>query len=149
MKKMIFFILFFLGVSPVWAGLGNSAADLVRDRQALGQATLKSTSSHALYTVSELESDGTTIREYISNDGVVFAVTWQGLRHPDLSVLLGSYYSSYQSAKAKKIRNAGHQPSEVQSQSLTVRHAGHMRDLRGKAFVSDLIPAGVDVEDLQ
>ena len=149
MRKMIFFILLVLPTAFSSAKLGERSDSIVADRSSLGNASLKSTQRRANYTVSELESDGTTIREYISNDGVVFAVTWQGIRHPDLSILLGSYYASYRIAKNLRLRTLGHQPSEVQTDALIVRHAGHMRDLHGKAFVSDLVPTGVDVEGLE
>ena len=48
------------------------------------------------YTVSEATlTDGTLVREYVGQSGVVFAVSWHGPHTPDLSSLLGSYFAGY------------------------------------------------------
>lgn len=144
---MIFCILI-LATTKALARLGEASSTIDRDHSTLGGKSLKQSQIRTNYSVYEMDNDGTVIREYVS-DGVVFAVTWQGLRHPDLSVLLGSYYSDYKIAKYSAPKVSGHQPSEIKVDSLVVRHAGHMRDLRGKAFLSELVPNGVDVEGLE
>src|SRR5512140_778076 len=40
-------------------------------------------------TVVTLQTDSIVVREYLSPSGVVFAITWTGLVHPDLDTLLG------------------------------------------------------------
>src|SRR5690242_6741747 len=44
-----------------------------------------------LYSVHTISTPIATIREYVDNNGNVFAVSWRGIRRPDLSVLLGSF----------------------------------------------------------
>ena len=41
---------------------------------------------------------GTTVREYVSSNGTVFAVAWQGPWLPDLRQMLGPYFDDYQRA---------------------------------------------------
>ena len=131
------------------AALGDRESSVESDRKIL-QATAKATaaSADASYTVHEMDSNGNTIREYVTTDGVVFAVTWQGIKRPDLSVLMGAYYSEYNSADQKREKSVGRQPVSVKTTNVVVRNAGHMRDIRGRAFVPNLVPAGVNVESL-
>jgi hypothetical protein len=108
-----------------------------------------SSSSSSSYTVQELETPGATVKEYVSGDGVIFAITWRGLANPDLSQLLGTYFSDYKTEKARQGRVHGARMERVETSNLTVRRAGHMRDLQGQAYDVRLFPAGFSVEDLQ
>ena len=135
------------------AALGDRMESVEADRAQL-KATRKaavvrqaSAGASASYTVQELDLDGTVVREFVTNDGVVFAIAWRGLSRPDLSQLLGSYYGTYKAARAALPR--AQRQSVVQSNNLVVRHGGHMRDLRGQAVLSNLVPDGVSVGDLQ
>jgi Protein of unknown function (DUF2844) len=49
---------------------------------------------------------GSTVREYATHTGGVFAVTWSGTQVPDLKVLLGSYFDRYVSLA--QTRRTGH-----------------------------------------
>ena len=59
------------------------------------------------YTVQELRSDSVTLREYVAPTGVIFAIAWNGLIHPDLTPLLGSYAGEYGTALRHSPREPG------------------------------------------
>lgn len=130
------------------ATLGEEAASIARDRAALSAAK-KATTSHARYTVQEAASDATTVREYLNLSGVVFAVAWNGMVHPDLTTLLGSYASEYRDAKRQAARQHGQKRSRVATSRVTVETWGHMRNLRGRAYLPALLPEGVSVDEIQ
>src|SRR4051794_28879693 len=79
------------------ATLGEPADSIAADRRALAAAH-RATMVHKSYTVQEATSASTTVREYVTLSGVVFAVAWKGLMHPDLTPLLGTYGPEYRGA---------------------------------------------------
>ena len=76
------------------AVLGGRADTIAADRTSL-QAVHRSTTSHKGYTVEEIVSDATTVREFVSPSGVVFGIAWNGYVNPDLTQLLGAYWGEY------------------------------------------------------
>jgi hypothetical protein len=129
------------------ATLGEGAASITRDRNALSAAK-KATTSHASYTVQEVASDATTVREYLNLSGVVFAVAWNGMTHPDLTTLLGSYAGEYRDAKRRIQRQHGQKRSRVEANRVIVETWGHMRNLRGRAYLPALLPEGVSANEI-
>lgn len=81
---------------------------------------------------------GVTLRAYASADGTVFGLAWHGISPPDLRQLLGSHYEEYRAA-AQQVRRRG--PVTITAGDLVVQLGGHMRDLHGRAYLSDAIPA--------
>jgi hypothetical protein len=130
------------------ATLGEGADSIARDCQALS-ASKRATTTRANYTVQEVASDATTVREYLTLAGVVFAVAWNGLVHPDLTTLLGSYAGEYQVAKRQSPRKPGQRSLKVRSNRVVVETWGHMRNLQGRAYLPDLLPAGVNVNEIK
>jgi hypothetical protein len=103
------------------------------------------------YAVHEIQTSTLTVREYVDQNGRVFAVTWKGVHHPDLKNLLGDYHEPFRSTDASTPRRfGGRKHLEVHSsdQDLTVVRSGHMRSLGGKAVVKSLLPEGVTAESL-
>ncbi|HET7318820.1 MAG TPA: DUF2844 domain-containing protein, partial [Nitrospirota bacterium] len=66
---------------PLFAALGEPADSVARDRRAMS-AALGKTTEHTGYTVQEVVSDSTTVREYLTPSGIVFGIAWNGLTHP-------------------------------------------------------------------
>src|ERR1700722_695810 len=127
--------------SVALAALGDSESSIDDDAKALGgQKVIHETPQ---YRVHEITMSGTKINEYVSPQGQVFGVSWKGRVHPDLKVLLGSYYNEYQlsSGGPYKKRRA---PTIIKNSNLHFERGGHMRDLRGRAYLASLIPAGLD-----
>lgn len=130
------------------ATLGEPAASVEVDREALS-ANPTGTASRNGYTVQEVESDSCIIREYVSPSRVVFAIAWNGLIHPDLTQLLGSYAGEYEATLLQTPREPGRSRLRVKTNRVTVEKWGHMRNLQGRAYVPALIPRGVSIDEIK
>jgi Protein of unknown function (DUF2844) len=129
-----------------YAVLG-APADSVTADQARMEGHLAS-SKGPNFTVEQIStSSGTVVNEYVAPTGTVFAISWRGPRPPDLSQLFGSYFAEYQAAAAQA--RPQRRQLEVTTGSVVVEATGHMRDLRGRAYVPSLIPAGVTADEIQ
>jgi hypothetical protein len=131
--------------TTAWAALGGGAASVSADRAALnGQL---STTSMTQYDVHAITSDGLVVREYVTRQGQVFAITWQGPFKPDLRQLLGDYFARYQGAVAAAgdDRAGRHSHSAVSGADLVVQSSGRLRAFQGLAYIPSLVPAGVSV----
>jgi hypothetical protein len=133
---------------PALATLGETIDSVASDRKALsavqGEATVRKG-----YTVHEMMSGATAIREYLSPAGIVFAIAWNGLTNPDLTLFLGSYAGEYHQAIQKTPRERGRRSHRVTTDRIVVEKWGHMRNLQGRAYVPNLIPPGVSVDDIK
>ena len=130
------------------ATLGESADSIAADQKAL-VAVRPSTTVRNGYTVQEVKSDAVVVREYISPAGIVFAVAWHGLIHPDLTPLLGSYAAEYETALRQTPHQPGRRNLQVKTNQVIVEKWGQMRNLQGRAYVPALIPPGVSIDEIQ
>ena len=131
------------------AALGGDATSVQADQLRM-QGTLRTTSGDA-FNVHEIQAaTGVTVKEYVSPAGKVFAVTWQGPIHPDLQQVLGAYFEQYtQAVQAQRATRRGRGPLVIQQAGLVVQISGHMRSFVGRAYVPQMLPVGVKVEDLR
>jgi hypothetical protein len=128
------------------AALGADEASVEADR--LQMQGVLHTSSAPLYTIHEIQApSGTTVREFISTAGVVFAVAWKGPFLPDLRQALGSYFEPYRMAVHSK--GAARTHANVELPGLVVHSGGHQRAFSGRAYLPALVPPGVAVSDLR
>jgi hypothetical protein len=134
---------------PVGASLGSDYASVEADRAKM-QGTLQ-TNSGDTFTVHQIQgATGVAVKEYASPDGKVFAVTWQGPFHPDLHQVLGNYYGEYmKAAQAQRANRHGHGPLLIQEQGLVVQISGHLRSFYGRAYLPEMLPANVHIEDIK
>jgi len=141
MRKILSFLLVLVfGAIPSWASLGLSEQSVHADQQRMA-GQLKSATFDG-YTVHEITAPGgVVVREYVSPVGTVFGVVWESPTMPDLSQLLGPYFSQFQQAAANSPHRRG--PLYVHDGPLVVESGGHMRALRGRAYVTSLIPANL------
>lgn len=130
------------------ATLGESADSVKSDRKAIS-ARQGSTTVRTGYTVQEVYSASTAVREYVAPSGIVFAIAWNGLTHPDLTPLLGSYAGEYREALQRTPRKPGRKGLQVKAARVIVEKWGHMRNLQGRAYVPALIPSGVSVDEIK
>ena len=91
------------------------------------------------------------MREYVASSGVVFGVAWNGLIRPDLTQLLGAYANEYHEALRRILhsKGKGRNRLDVKTNRVVVQQWGHMRNLRGRAYVPSLIPSGVGVDEIR
>lgn len=134
---------------PVQATLGGSVDTIESDRAALSAVRRMAPVTQSGYSIHQLDSSGTFIREYVSSSGVVFGIAWNGLTHPDLSQLLGAYAEDYHQADRMQPRIRGLRFRSVQGNQVVVSKWGHMRNLQGRAYLPSLLPSGVSPDAIR
>src|SRR5208337_3396788 len=124
---------------PARAVLGDTAASVLSD-QARMKGTLRSVDNRT-YVMHEITSpSGSAVREFVSPQGAVFGVAWEGQFAPDLQQLLGPYYRQAQLAAASQ-QDASKQPRPrrapiaIETPGLVVYETGHPRSFHGQAYI--------------
>ncbi len=134
--------------TPAPAGAVSSSFNPAVVHAASGVA---STASAASYTVTQTTfATGTVVREYISAAGTVFGIAWSGPIMPNLSALLGTYFTDYDGARvAQRTANPGRGPLSIELPGLVVHSGGHPGAFSGQAYLPQSLPAGVSATDIQ
>ncbi len=133
---------------PVMAALGGRVDSVATDKIQL-RAQLRAAPSNG-YSVHTLQTDsGITVREYVSAQGVVFAVAWKGPNLPDLTQLLGDYFPAFRSAMDERRARGIRGPVALRQNDLVVESNGHMRAFSGRAYVPSLLPPQVSIAEIQ
>jgi hypothetical protein len=138
-----------LGALPAWASLGGDSASIEADQLHMqGTRTTKAAES---YTVHEIQgASGTVVREYVSPEGKVFAIAWNGPWMPDLRQLLGGYFEQYRAAlQAQSGPRIVRRPVAIEQPGLVVQVGGHLRAFAGRAYVPGMLPSGARAEEIQ
>jgi hypothetical protein len=134
------------GTLPAFATLGEDASSVTAD-----QAHLKASVRllpHQFYSVQEMQTpSGTTVRQFVSPAGTVFAVSWQGSA-PDLQQLLGTYFDEFEAAATASASRRG-RGMHLDTGELVVDTGGHMRFVVGRAFLRSKLPAQVTSDDIR
>jgi hypothetical protein len=136
-----------LFASVAHAGLGETVDSVRRDHEALHGTTLTVTPMQA-YDIHETTlADGSTVRQYVSHSGTVFAVAWSGRGLPSLQVLLAKHYDEYVTAAAA--HRGSHHVFNVATPDLVVSITRITRASSGRVHVPALVPAGTSVQELR
>jgi hypothetical protein len=138
------------------ATLGGDAATIAAD-QTLMQATQRVANTQVgaatgLYTVQAISlPSGTTVREYLGADGMVFGVAWEGPFMPDLEQLFGAYFNEFVAgAQTSHTLNGAHRgPLSINQGDLVVQSGGRMRAYIGRAYLPQQVPQGVTVDQIK
>lgn len=151
MRRSLSYFLFALTLgmpSGAIAALGGNVDSVTRD-QTHTRAQLRAVPSNG-YTVQELLTEsGITVREYVSAQGKVFAVAWNGPNLPDLTQLLGDYFPAFRAAMTERRGRGIRGPVALQQDDLVVESNGHMRAYFGRAYVPSLLPPQVSIDEIQ
>lgn len=143
-------VLAMLGASVcAYGSLGEKYTSVTTDQARL-KATLNSTvrSSYTDHVITQ--DSGLVVHEYANSDTTVFAVAWQGPVMPNLEQLLGTYFSSFVSARQGKTTSAGGLSQFHSQQSdLVIHSSGRLGAFSGIIYVPSLVPSGVNAESLQ
>ncbi len=133
----------------VSGSLGGDVTTVQADKEKL-QASLE-TISNDRYTIHEMHAPNSlVVREFVSPAGKVFGVAWQGPSRPNLQQVLGTYFEAFtQAAQTQKAHSAGRGPIIVQQAGLVVQMGGHARSFFGKAYVPQMVPAGVQAGEIR
>jgi hypothetical protein len=106
--------------------------------------------SYSNYSVVQTVSPTLIIHEYVNSNGKIFAVTWKGNAHPDLTKVLGSYYQEYSSTVKVNGKEMRRKAEKTETKNVVVTRSGHMRGIKGTAYLPKLLPANFDIlKDLQ
>ena len=145
-KRNLFLVIVAILTSvSCFAALGGDVTTVEADQAHL-RAQRRVTQTNA-YSVHEMQAEtGTMVREFVSQDGKVFGVSWQGPSRPDLQQLLGPYYDEYR--RSAPTRRSFH-PVTIQTPNVVVQFGGHPRALTGRAYVPVMVPEGVRVEEIR
>jgi hypothetical protein len=137
----------FLLATPAFATLGEDAASIQSDQ--VHMKTSVRILPRQFYSIHEMQtSTGTTIREFISQAGTVFAVSWQGPFAPDLRQLLGQHFDNYVQA-ARVPSNRRGRGLHIESGDLVFDSGGHMRFITGRAYLQSKVPSGVHADEMR
>jgi hypothetical protein len=127
------------------AALGADAASVARDREALkGALTVTAT---AAYEIHEMKVSTGVVREYLAPGGLVFAVTWQDRRAPDLRQLLGAWFDRY--TREARAHRTGHHVLSIDTPDFAVSTVRFQRGFQGRVILPGLMPAGVNRDELR
>src|SRR5437773_10951029 len=92
-------------------------------------------------------SAGTTIRQFISPQGTVFAVCWQGSA-PNLEQLLGNYFEQFVAA-SKQQRSRRGRGIHIDDGDLVLDTRAHLRFVVGRAFLHSKTPSQVTSDEMR
>jgi len=130
----------------VQAALGEQESSIETDQLRMKSSFTKRVNQ--LYTVHELVAPyGTTVMEYSTHNGLVFAVSWHGPHQPELRQLLGSYFNLYKNAPRSS--TSSRNQASVNLPNLVVLSAGHMRAFSGIAYDPKLLPNNLNLDEIK
>jgi len=136
---------------PAGASLGGNASSVETDRAQMNASA--QVMRRNAYDIHEIQMPGgTVVDEYISPAGTVFAVSWHGQFPPPMQQILGTCFQQYSAAlqaQSSQPKMYGHRPLNIQEQGLVVQTSGHMRAHSGRAYLPDLLPTGMTVNQIQ
>jgi hypothetical protein len=136
----------FLGSPPAQATLGEHYVSIGADQTHM-RASLKVT-TRAGYEVHEMSlPSGTAVREYVTGNGVVFAIAWVGPSKPDLRQLLGRYFADYTAESPSNRGGRAH--LHLERGDLVIQSSGHMRAFAGRAYLPRSLPADISTDELR
>jgi len=144
--KLAILVILMMGASPAWAVLGDNAASVDSDAQALnGQHVIVAKAGFNLHQITM--QDGSTVNEYVSPAGTVFAISWKSHFMPNLNQLLGSYLTNLQ--QGQRTQWIRRRAVTIQGNDFVLTSFGRMGSFQGRAYVPSLVPANLTAEVVQ
>jgi len=134
-----------LAQAPAWAVLGQMEASVTTDQQRMRSEdrvqALESYKVHELTT-----TNGPTVREYVTPQGMVFGVAWQGRFMPNVNQLLGTYVNNLQNATPAQTQIRNRRGLIVKTSDFVYSNFCRMQICTGRAFVPAFVPSNVSAE---
>lgn len=126
-----------------WAVLGGDLAS-VQTGQTSIQATRQTTLAAPGVAVHEIRmADGSSIREFVNAQGIVYAVAWSTRMKPDFTQMLGRHAIAFNAGVTAQPRKPGLTRNvAVDRDDLVVHSAGRPGAFVGRAWLKSLLPAG-------
>ncbi len=135
------------------AALGGYATELPTDAARLHaralSAQVQRTASGPAFTRHQiaLPAGGQAV-EFVDAGGKVFAVSWASPLMPDLSVLLGGYKASLDSAHQAPHAVRSPRLLRADTGDWVLVSSGHLRAYQGYSYLRSRLPAGFDLNEL-
>jgi hypothetical protein len=128
------------------AALGDDAPSIALDQKRM-QAKLQ-VLDRGSYAIHELQlPTGARVREFVGNSGKVFGVSWSGGWRPNLRDILGAHYERF--LEGMRGRRATRGPVRIALPGMVVIMAGHQRSFFGQVCLLDMLPPGLQPEDVR
>jgi hypothetical protein len=147
LRSFLVFVIFSY-ISCSHAGLGDEVKKIQDDKVLLKAQSLKVIQKEK-FSIYEIQVPEYKIREYVNSDRKVFAVAWSGFTHPQMKQVLSSYYDEFLEVAQNQKRTHGQRFRVVKTKNLTVMMSGHMRNLKGKAYLHKGLPLGVNIYEIR
>ena len=128
--------------------MGDEVKKIQDDKVLLKAQSLKVIQKEK-FSIYEIQVPEYKIREYVNSDRKVFAVAWSGFTHPQMKQVLSSYYDEFLEVAQNQKRTHGQRFRVVKTKNLTVMMSGHMRNLKGKAYLHKGLPLGVNIYEIR
>jgi hypothetical protein len=113
-------------------------------------AVIHQADNSALRWQETTDTNQIRVRQYVSTNGRVYAVSWDGPAMPDVSTLLGIRFDLYRQGASAALENAnGLRSSHVAGNDFVVETNVRLRDFSGRAWLPDALPAGVIAADIE
>jgi len=107
------------------------------------------TNGNATYTESTVMlQNGVKVQEFVSMQGIVFALKWSGSTIPDFGILFADFYPEYRAAVQRHSGGGFRRSLAVQSEGLVAAASGYLHAFSGYAYAPLMVPAGVDINAL-
>jgi hypothetical protein len=135
---------------PAWADLGGGVAD-IQGEQLRMHATRSVATTLQPGSVHELRlADGSSVRQFVNAQGVVYAITWSTRAKPNFAQWLGRHATDFDAAAAAAPRTPGIKRSAFVDQGdLVVQSGGRLGAFVGKAWLKSQMPAGSDANAIR
>ena len=147
LRKTILSVLLTLVLAhiPAWAVLGQTEASVTTDQQQM--KTEDRVQTFTSYKVHQLTTtNGPTVREYVSPQGLVFGIAWQGRFMPNLNQLLGTYVTNLQNATPAQTQIRHLRGLTVKTNDFVYSNFCHLQSCTGRAYVPAFVPSNVSAE---
>ena len=132
--------------APALAALGGDTSSVEADRATMKGAV--NVTPGVDYSVHEIQTPGGgVIREYVSAQDKVFAVSWRGPGLPNLPQLLGRYSAPL--AQAMTHPHYNHHHLDLEAADVVMRSGGYLRTRFGRAWVPSLLPQNFSPKDIR
>ncbi|CAN1493740.1 Protein of unknown function DUF2844 [Burkholderiaceae bacterium] len=125
------------------AELGGNLASINQEQKTFG-STLSSSPQTGFTIYTQAISPGLVLKEYLTTNANVFAITWKGPSLPNFQVVLGAYYSNYLTALQNNPRAIF-----FQDDNIVIESGGVMGGYVGRAYLPKQFPAGMTPANLQ
>jgi hypothetical protein len=142
--------LFTMAIAPSWAVLGGNAATIQADQTRM-QAQRRALAAVQGGSIQELRTaDGSSIRQFVNAQGIVYAVAWSTRLKPDFAQMLGGHAAEFDAGVAAGPRAPGlRRRAVVDRGDLVVESAGRPGAFVGRAWLKSLVPAGTPTDAIR